>query len=434
MTPAGGMKIPSNTHKQPTPSERVALAADRAHIVDIDAQIMEMESALNSLKEKKKLAQDRLDAYTYPILILPNEIVSEIFVHVLPVYPKCPPPIGLLSPYLLCRICREWRNIALATPALWRAISLSLHKTKRFAQKLQLLESSLKRSGSCLLSIKLISHVPDSELAQFGQKIAGHSTRWEHLELSIPVPCALPDIGLSLPSLRTLKLGAGISSTTSTFLAAPLLRKVIILLGFRDVYRSIFPWSQLTVVSVGYITPDQCAHLSNELVNVIYYHFLIDDSDYGELSLRAITMPRLETLLLGTFSSWMPKRLLDKLTLPALRQLQVPQSPREPEEDAIATIVSLVSRSGCNLQELAIPGGITFKTRLTVSRSYRVALPSVRIKLGRTLAITEPLLMESNDGDVTDSSDGEYSYNDAETIADSEATDSDSECDDEESD
>ncbi|KAJ7641164.1 hypothetical protein FB45DRAFT_712335, partial [Roridomyces roridus] len=57
-----------------------------------------------------------------PVLTLPNEITSEIFVHFLPPYPVCPPMTGLDSPTSLTHICRQWREIALATPKLWRAI------------------------------------------------------------------------------------------------------------------------------------------------------------------------------------------------------------------------------------------------------------------------------------------------------------------------
>ncbi|KAJ7672425.1 hypothetical protein DFH06DRAFT_92831 [Mycena polygramma] len=215
------------------PSEKAARGADRACVANMDAQIIESESTISSLKEKRKSAQGRLDAYTYPVLTLPNEITSEIIVHFLPIYPKCPSPIGLLSPYLLCQICGKWRDIVFATPALWRAISLPLRNSERLTQALHLLEASSKHSGSCLLSIELTSDsVEGSELAQFGQTIAEHCARLEHLALNIFQPLdALPTDDLLLPYIRTLKLGSGyvgLTTATATFLAAPLLQKVSI--------------------------------------------------------------------------------------------------------------------------------------------------------------------------------------------------------------
>jgi hypothetical protein len=101
------------------------LEADRARVADLDAQISHLERSLSALREEKNLAQERLDSYKYPVLTLPNEIVSEIFIHSLPAYPEYPPLTGLHSPTLLTHICRRWREIALGAPALWRAIQFN---------------------------------------------------------------------------------------------------------------------------------------------------------------------------------------------------------------------------------------------------------------------------------------------------------------------
>jgi disulfide oxidoreductase YuzD len=63
-----------------------ALAADRGRIADIEAQISLLERSISEWQSKKQLFQERLDSYRYPVLTLPNEIVGEIFVHVLPIY------------------------------------------------------------------------------------------------------------------------------------------------------------------------------------------------------------------------------------------------------------------------------------------------------------------------------------------------------------
>ncbi|KAJ7741114.1 hypothetical protein B0H16DRAFT_1378380, partial [Mycena metata] len=64
------------------------------------------------------------DASTYPVLTLPAKLVSEIFIHFLPAYPKRPPIKGVLSPFTLGQICRTWRDIALSMPRLWRAVEM----------------------------------------------------------------------------------------------------------------------------------------------------------------------------------------------------------------------------------------------------------------------------------------------------------------------
>ncbi|KAJ7932065.1 hypothetical protein B0H13DRAFT_809491, partial [Mycena leptocephala] len=99
------------------------LEADRARITDLEAQILHLEHSLRALRIEKSQAQRRLDSYTYPVLTLPNEIVSEIFMRFLPTYPRFPPFTGILSPTILTQICRKWREIALGTPALWSVMS-----------------------------------------------------------------------------------------------------------------------------------------------------------------------------------------------------------------------------------------------------------------------------------------------------------------------
>ncbi|KAJ7719978.1 hypothetical protein B0H14DRAFT_2283183, partial [Mycena olivaceomarginata] len=86
--------------------------------------------------------------YSYPVLMLPNEITVEIFKHFLPVYPRCP---TLDSP---TRICRQWRKIALATPTLWQAISIS-YPQLAFEHQLDLCNSWLGRSRSHPLELEL---------------------------------------------------------------------------------------------------------------------------------------------------------------------------------------------------------------------------------------------------------------------------------------
>jgi hypothetical protein len=253
-----------------------AFAADRARIAEIDAQILELIRSHKSLKEERNLLQDRLDAYTYPVLTLPNEIVSEIFVHFLPVYPRPPPILGPLSPNLLGQICQEWREIALTTPALWRAISLSLRRSERIQQKLRLLEISLERSGCCPLSISLdMGNYTNNQgtLDPFLRTIARHCARWEHLKLySLVHP--FPSIEGPLPLLRSVLMGSIMneehsSTLISIFHTAPRLRKVA--LSFLDaIYISFFPWSQLNVLSSRFLRPRDVVDILIQATNLVY--------------------------------------------------------------------------------------------------------------------------------------------------------------------
>ncbi|KAJ7280877.1 hypothetical protein C8J57DRAFT_1711835 [Mycena rebaudengoi] len=89
----------SASNGRSTPSDSI-----RERIPDLDVAL---ELATAGLEQQD--LQTRLDAYKNPILTLPTEMTSEIFVHFLPPYPERPPAIGLFSPEILGQICRTWR-------------------------------------------------------------------------------------------------------------------------------------------------------------------------------------------------------------------------------------------------------------------------------------------------------------------------------------
>jgi hypothetical protein len=80
-------------------------AAGRAYVAGIDSQVLSLDGdSIQALEFEKLRAQKRLNSYAYPVLTLPNEIVSDIFIQYLPVYPSPPPMSGPLSPTLLSHI------------------------------------------------------------------------------------------------------------------------------------------------------------------------------------------------------------------------------------------------------------------------------------------------------------------------------------------
>ncbi|KAJ7672389.1 hypothetical protein DFH06DRAFT_91867 [Mycena polygramma] len=377
------------TETPPTSSERIARAADRARIADLDARIMDLEASLMVLKEEKKLVQDRLAAYAYPVLTLPDEITSEVFTQLLPVYPKCPAPIDILFLFLVCGICRRWRDIALATPTLWRAVSLSLRNPKRREQAVRLLELFLPRSGACPLSIELKGTGPSVDMDRIYLMIAEHCARWEHMCID-DLLARLPGGELPLPRLRTLKLGwPGEDLTeTPTFLAAPLLKKVAIQGYLHDTHGFIFPWSQITVLSVQSISLEDCAYLLPQLPNLVRCR--LDFHSAAQRPSWSVTLTHLKTLIVGDplelEARFAEEYLLATLTAPALRRLHL----SEARSGTTEVLTELVSRSGCSLEELCIPD-----TSGVSRHMCHTALPSTTVFFGPRERLTmEDLFLE----------------------------------------
>ncbi|KAJ6515487.1 hypothetical protein C8R45DRAFT_956667, partial [Mycena sanguinolenta] len=62
---------------------------------------------------------------TYPVLTLPNEVTVEIFIRCLWILdPPCIPQCTGSAPFVLSRVCRAWRDIALNTPILWSKLKV----------------------------------------------------------------------------------------------------------------------------------------------------------------------------------------------------------------------------------------------------------------------------------------------------------------------
>ncbi|KAJ7279589.1 hypothetical protein C8J57DRAFT_1570431 [Mycena rebaudengoi] len=129
---------------------RSTRSAARARISELDGRVLDLERALALARlERQELFETHLAPYTYPILTLPSEITSEIFLHFIPVYPERPDPRRIESPTRLGQICRSWREIAFSTPRLWRAIKLDLDQTpSTHILQLDILSTWLVRSKS----------------------------------------------------------------------------------------------------------------------------------------------------------------------------------------------------------------------------------------------------------------------------------------------
>ncbi|KAJ7171020.1 hypothetical protein C8R46DRAFT_180814 [Mycena filopes] len=351
-----------------------ALQADRTRIADLDAQLLDLERNITTIRAEKTLIEERLDAYRYPVLTLPNEITSEIFLHFLPVYPACPPLNGTLSPTNLTLICRKWRAVALTTPALWRAIQLddSYIPTKKIDQWLSM-------SGSCLTSVHIDvqnwqMHVP-VELKPLTAS-ASHRARWEYLTLRLNEFSRqhLLELQEPMPFLRHLELTFALYGNplpgSIVVGQAPLLHSV----ALNDVAATILtlPWRQLTSLALTFILPSECERILRQTPHLLHCYL----SFFSGVAIRwpDLTLLRLESLILnekpteytGTIDVLVP------FILPALRTLQVAEgligiNPCD-------SLLSFIAKSGCKLEEMCITG------REKISQNtYIRSFPSIQL-------------------------------------------------------
>ncbi|KAK6972132.1 F-box domain-containing protein, partial [Favolaschia claudopus] len=308
------------------------LAADRASIQALEAQIAALKTSIALLRAARTTVQQRLCSYKYPVLTLPNEIIAEIFLHSLsPGYPDAPPFLGARSPMRLTHICRQWRDIACDTPGLWRAIDLypgrvnKLRNTCSLERTLSLAALWVSRSRHCPLSIRVGSHHdPLSILAP----LIPHRDRWEHLTLTLKSTQPLSLIQGSLPLLKsfTIHFNSSISNDeVVNFHDTPLLSTVA-LDDFRIPHVSL-PWSQLTSITLSWIYPEHCLSILRKTIHLerCILRLWIPDEDEPQNDFVDLVLPRLGTLEIDA-DDGVHVDLIQYLVAPALHSLRLPES------------------------------------------------------------------------------------------------------------
>ncbi|KAJ7691852.1 hypothetical protein B0H16DRAFT_1853033 [Mycena metata] len=341
---------------------RARRAADRERIADLAARIVDLECSIRALRAEQETVQERLDAYTYPVLTLPPDLVSDIFVHFLPVYPKRAPHTGLLSPITLGQICRPWREIAFSTPQLWRTFKLVLpaRDSKRSGQADHVhmaMEAALCRSRSCPLSVELRCN--RFETTPLFETIIAHRACWQHLRLFVLV-ANLVAIEGPFPLLRSLTTTVWISTIedarrrSTAFRASPLLHRVAIA-QYEEVFRDMLPWSQLTVLLIQSIQIKQCLTILALAPLLVYCDVTFSRHEEGvdtedDMSRSHIGLAHMKHLKLRG-----PRQLLNPLSilsLPALQRLHIDEVSLQP--NPIAALRSLLSHWGSRPQEIRI--------------------------------------------------------------------------------
>ncbi|KAJ7205604.1 hypothetical protein C8J57DRAFT_1099978 [Mycena rebaudengoi] len=151
------------------------------------------------LEAKQREWEAALDRVVFPVLTIPPEIVSEIFIASLPTNSH-PKPSPTTAPLLVAQICRHWRYIALETSELWASVYIPAGRRNGS----ELLEAWLHRAKGVPVSLYLdpqsaLVHSPISFLATYSAQVRSLS-----ITLSLTDVQDLLGLRPSLPILRGL--------------------------------------------------------------------------------------------------------------------------------------------------------------------------------------------------------------------------------------
>ncbi|KAJ7885087.1 hypothetical protein B0H14DRAFT_3856951 [Mycena olivaceomarginata] len=305
-------------------------AADRAYIAEIDSQIFSLKESIQALEGKKLRAQERLNSYAYPVLTLPNEIVSEIFVQFLPVYPSPPPIIfaadGDKLPYP--RTCSGEQSHCRTTTPL---------TDSKFGWT----------CPACLpLSIDMeeIWNIVDKSCLEL---LALHRARWEYVTLAVHNESDVLTMEGSMPLLRQFEIRLEAFSPglrAISFREAPRLRSATLWDGITRP-TDLFPWSQLTSLTLIH-RPIVNTEILQLAVNLVHCHLMLWSDEIPSSDVR---LPSLESLVLAQMwgiDDWdAVTHYLETMITPSLRTLEVPEAFLQPSP--IDTLRLFISKSGC---------------------------------------------------------------------------------------
>ncbi|KAJ7149639.1 hypothetical protein C8R46DRAFT_1125660 [Mycena filopes] len=325
----------------------------RRRIAEIDAEILALKDALSKAKLERKALKQHLASYIYPVLTLPNEVVSEIFLQTLD---KSPSLGGRASPIYLGHICQRWRDIALSTPSLWSTMDIAMRHFKAPQNYLRLLDVWLTRSRHCPLSVTFTDVFNGRVwiMPRIMEAILAHQARWETIEFNTSWD-VLPDIQTALPLLGRLDIylmafqesthsSAGMAGSAKTLFGPHL--TTVALYGMKaDMVR--LPWTQLTSITIG-APLGRIAKILRSATNLRELSVSAHrDGDNGGHSHSIPALMHLQSLRFVSGTSEGQVALSSRLTLPGLKELHL-------QAVCIPEVVELLTRSQCPLEGLYI--------------------------------------------------------------------------------
>ncbi|KAJ6615630.1 hypothetical protein B0H10DRAFT_57672 [Mycena sp. CBHHK59/15] len=314
-----------------------------------------------------------------PILTLPQEIYSEIFVHcVSEIWIPKLYSSDIDAPMSLLNVCRKWRSIALATPALWTTFVVNLDRLRLSSAAAgdfeKHLETWCSRARSLPLSLSFVGHVTKKiGTDRLSGTITPYLSKVRFLKLEITVDDFFKLRVSKASLLQTLNLGAGKvynksegpePGAVTVSESFPVLRTLILNEGTIPPHRSI-PWHQLTTLIVTEdLSIDDCLQVLRWAPSLVECEFRTYATEDEDDTAYPVSHARLTSLLLGDCA-----HLLLFLTLPALRVLQL----QDMDDETDACVVPFLARSAPPLRKFLLREN----TYMKVSTQCYLSIPGL---------------------------------------------------------
>ncbi|KAJ7235401.1 hypothetical protein C8J57DRAFT_1530833 [Mycena rebaudengoi] len=316
-------------------------ANHRQKIAHLDATHREFVALLeakqrDSEKEQQQL-QSALARVVFPVLTLPTEIVSRIFIICRPTDSHLQPSRST-APLLVAQICRQWREIALETSELWASVYIRPVETRPNPPR-EFLATQLRRAKGFPLSLCLHSYpalVPSPNAL-----LQTYSSQLRHFSLTLSLTDVLDlqlNFKLQPPSLRKLTIGAIEPLADGVVILEDLSSVLELTLNTNISMANLGIYPMLTSLTISFGSDTSEAELHHMLRTCPYLIELVVErlSGHGDMPFSLTTHPNLESLDTSVC-------VLDSLVLPNLQKLAAYDV--RPE-----VLIGFLARSSCCLR------------------------------------------------------------------------------------
>ncbi|KAF7294275.1 F-box domain-containing protein [Mycena chlorophos] len=253
---------------------------------DLRRRIFHVEKQLEAQQAELRLLKAQLTTQTkmiaFPVLALPPEIVSEIFL-----YSFEPGPFLALdskaAPMMLLYVCKTWNRIALGTPALWSNVLCRLASGEKALRALAVLA---ERSGSTPLSVCIVSDAENPvryDIHTFSVLFCQHSHRIRSLDMRVSSADlrVIDSYKPQLPALRELgSYAAEHTSRISMFRDAPNLS--VVRFDHRHLDHIPFRWHNITALHAATSGLNMLLHAWQKMPNLAVCSYEPEKEDMTE--------------------------------------------------------------------------------------------------------------------------------------------------------
>ncbi|KAJ7044792.1 hypothetical protein C8F04DRAFT_1069550 [Mycena alexandri] len=337
---------------------RAALLRER--IADLADTISRQKLLLDDL-------QAQLDAVVYPVLTLPPEITSEIFIQCLPDDRSIDAVNTAEAPLLLTHICGVWRRIAISTPELWTMFWVDIFD--RHLHLAEIANTWLGRAGECPLTVMIARATRNMDLDVIWQVLFQYSSRIRSLGLAVdgkilrPIPgSSMTGYLMDFPILEKFSIAFFPFKAEEIDLVAilnnvPLLHEVTITKLSSSLVT--LPTQQITKFTGKFYAVAQCLEALTLMPQLTECAFAVLHEDFVDCDPEPFTHSHLQHLTLFGTRQWDPTNrkvwarsmcVLASLRLPALQTLEI----RDVNDFDGPTLDSFLVRSSPPLRTLYI--------------------------------------------------------------------------------